>query len=104
MSKTTTIQGWMYYDTDDFKSLGEYRFFGGKRMDDFSGYIPVCPHTLTFELPAEFDPRPQQIKELEKHRDEMTAKYQAMVTEINSRISKLQAITYESGTKQGEPA
>jgi len=40
-------------------------------------------------MPADFDPRPEQIKALEKQREEMTAKYQAMVTEINSRISKL---------------
>lgn len=104
MSKTITIKGWMYFDPNDVEGygLGQYRFFGTEGYA-FGNYVPICPHVLTFEIPDGFDPRPEQIKQLEKQREEMTAKYQAMVTEINARISKLQAITFEP-TAQGETA
>ena len=57
--------------------------------------ILIGEQTITFEVPADFDPREKQIAALEAKRQEITAKFQAAVTEINARIANLQAITYE---------
>ena len=45
-------------------------------------------------MPDDYDPRAQQIAALEKHKRKVMADYQKMVTDINERISKLQALEY----------
>lgn len=61
---------------------------------EYRTFAPVMEHTLVFDMPADFDPRPEQIAALEEQKREITAKFQAAVTEINARISKLHAIEY----------
>jgi hypothetical protein len=56
--------------------------------------IFIGEHTLVCEVPDNFDPRAKQIAALEAQKREITAEFQAAVTEINARISKLQAIEY----------
>ncbi len=91
---TITVEGWLYYDTDKFVTeLGRYRFFGGKRLENFVSYIPICPHTLVVDI-GNFDPRPQQVKALEAKRAELNKQFSAAVMEINRQISELQAIEY----------
>jgi len=45
-------------------------------------------------VPDNYDPRAQQIIALEKQKQMVMADYQKTVTEINDRISKLQALEY----------
>ena len=99
MSKTITIEGAIYLDTGEYAdTLGEYRFFGlrsDSKLEPWRTYTPVMRHTITSTVPDDFDPRQQQIEALEEQRREIYARSQAAVTEINARISKLQAITFE---------
>jgi hypothetical protein len=97
MSKKT-IKGYMYYDTDKHAEIcfgTRYRFFPGQK-DNFGSYIAICEHELTFDLPADFDPRPVEIKALEEKAKEIQAEATAKCTEIFRRISELQAITFET--------
>lgn len=55
----------------------------------------VCAHTLTFDVPASFDAVGSALKALEEQREELRAKFQMAVNEINDRIGKLQALTNE---------
>jgi hypothetical protein len=93
MSKKT-IKGGIYYDTDR-NAEGKYTFFRGS-FGNFGSYIEVCEHTIEFDLPDAFDPRPVEIEALKKKASELNAEFNAKVTEINRRISELQAITYEA--------
>jgi hypothetical protein len=45
-------------------------------------------------VPEDYDPRPQQIAALEKHKQKVMADFQNTITEINARISNLQALEY----------
>jgi len=97
MSKQS-IKGGIYYDTDVVSDIcygTRYKFFAGV-CESFSSYIFIRAHTLEFDLPADFDPRPIEIQALEKKATELQAETTAKVTEIRRRISELQAITFEA--------
>jgi hypothetical protein len=55
----------------------------------------VCAYTLTFDLPDSFDAVAFAVGNLEEQREELRAKFQMAVNEINDRISKLSALTNE---------
>jgi hypothetical protein len=48
-----------------------------------------------YEPPADFNPIATEVEALEKHKAEALRAYTATVAQINERISKLQAITYD---------
>lgn len=66
------------------------------------GYMTVCPHTLTFQLPEGFDPIAAQIAMLQQQRDKLRAEVAKRITEINDQISKLQALPYEPADTPAE--
>lgn len=96
MSKQT-IKGGIYYDTDRVSEMvyGTRYSFGAGTPGNYGTKILVCAHTFEFDLPADFDPRPIEIKALEKKAAEIQAEATAKRTEIFRRISELQAITFE---------
>ena len=57
-------------------------------------YTFVCKQEIEMDVPDDYDPRTQQISALEKQRTKVMADYQKSVTDINDRISKLQALEY----------
>ena len=61
----------------------------------YSGRVFVCKATLSFDLPADFNPNAQFIAALEKRREELRAEFQMAVNQINDEIGKLQALTHE---------
>lgn len=92
---TITVKGALYFDTSKHARLcwgTEYRWHPGPPKS-FGDYIAVCPHDLTVDI-GDFDPRPDQIKQLEEQRAELRAKFAQAVMEIDRRISELQAIEY----------
>ena len=72
---------------------GEYELFPIK-LDDTSYRAYVGEQEIQIEVPDDFDPRPQQIAALETQKQKVMADYQKSVTDINSQISKLQALEY----------
>jgi hypothetical protein len=64
------------------------------KVDENERRFFVSEQTVEVEVPDNFDPRAKQIAALEERKREMTAKFQAAVTEINRRISELQAIEF----------
>lgn len=97
-TKTITISGWIVFDhhrasLPSCYPEGPYVF----RMYEPAGEtdcVGVQPHSITVNIPADFDPRPGQIKALEAKRKELQAQFSAAVTEINRQISQLQAIEH----------
>ena len=54
----------------------------------------VGEQEVDLEVPDNYDPRARKIAALEKQKQKVMADYQKMVTEINERISNLQALEY----------
>lgn len=92
---TVTEVRHLYMDTDrNCKALGwsQWELSRYKRTVDSSGYAYAGPVTITFEVPDNFDPRPDQIKALEAQREAMRAEFSRRCTEIERQINSLLAI------------
>jgi hypothetical protein len=72
---------------------GQFEIWFGK-MDDDENRTYVGEQEVEVDVPDNYDPRAQQIAALEKQKQKVMADYQKSVTEINDRISKLQAIEH----------
>jgi hypothetical protein len=64
------------------------------QIKDDTNYSYVGPQQIEVDVPDHFDPRPAQIAVLEAKKQQVMADFQKAVTEINKRISKLQALEY----------
>ena len=91
MKIKTTIH--IHYNHYSWDEKGEYLLFSHK-MEDCEHRTYVGEQQIEIDVPDDYDPRAQQIAALEKQKQKVMADYQKMVTDINQRISNLQAITY----------
>jgi DNA-binding transcriptional regulator GbsR (MarR family) len=72
---------------------GRFELYSAK-LDDAEFRTYVCSQEIEIDVPADYDPRAQQIAALEKQKQEAMADFQKSVDDINERISKLQALEY----------
>ena len=91
MKIKTTVH--IHHQKYEWQNEAEYIVYSGK-LDDNEYRAHVCEQEIEIELPDDFDPREQQIAALEKEKQKVMADSQKTVTEINDRISKLQALEY----------
>ena len=83
----------IHYSKYDWEDKGEYVIYCFK-SDDTSNLTYVGEQEIEVDVPDNYDPRAQKIAALEKQKQKVMADYQKSVTEINERISKLQALEY----------
>jgi hypothetical protein len=89
MKVKTTIN--IFYTQYAWEEKGNYEVLSFKPEDsDQRTYI--CKQEIEIEVPDNYDPRAQKIEALQAQKLKIMADYQKTVTEINARISKLQAI------------
>ena len=91
MKIKTTV--YIFHSQYSWESKAEYLVFYAK-IDDCDHRTFVCEQEIEIEVPDDYDPRAQKIAALEQHKQKVMADYQKTVTEINARISKLQAIEH----------
>ena len=91
MKLTTTL--YIHQSQYAWEDTPEYLVFSHK-MDDTDYRTFVCEQEVEIEVPDDFDPRAQKIAALERYKQKITAEFQKAVTDINRRISELQAITH----------
>jgi len=91
MQVKTTVH--IHFQKYSFDEKGEFQVFSFK-LDDAEHRTYVNEQEVEIEVPDNYDPRAQQIAALEKQKQNVMADYQKMVTEINERISNLQALEY----------
>jgi hypothetical protein len=89
MKVKTTIH--IHYNQYSWEQKGDYTVYSCK-LDDTEQRTYVCEQEIEIEVPDNYDPRAQKIEALQAHKQKIMADYQKTVTEINARISKLQAI------------
>jgi hypothetical protein len=91
MKIKTTIH--TYYTQYSWEEKGNYEVLSFKTADtEHRTY--VGEQEIEIEVPDEYDPRAQKIDALQAQKLKIMADYQKTVTEINARISKLQAIEH----------
>jgi hypothetical protein len=83
----------VYYSkfANDYK--GGFQVLCFKAPDD-DYRVWVSEQDVEIEVPENFDPRQSEVAALEARKIKAMADYQKTVTEINDRISKLQALEY----------
>lgn len=94
---TVTRKGFVFmvYDyTADYRDKAWQPDWRPYKPEDTEECIFIGEQELAIEVPDNFDPRPIQVAALEAQKRDLQAKFAAAVTELNTRISKLQAITY----------
>jgi hypothetical protein len=91
MKIKTTVH--IHYTQYSWEEKGNYEVFSFNAPDtEHRTY--VCEQEIEIEVPDNYDPRAQKIEALQAHKLKIMADYQKTVTEINARISKLQAIEH----------
>lgn len=98
-TKTVTITGWIVFNTFYAKHPdlwpSPYRFSPcDERLEN---EVAVQPHSFTVEVPADFDPRPGMVANLEAEKRKVQAEFAKRVTDIERQISELQAIEFSGG-------
>jgi hypothetical protein len=83
----------IHFRKHSWEKEGSYQILYIALPDDES-LTYICAQEVEVEVPDNYDPRAQQITALEKKKQEVMAHYQKTVTDINERISKLQALEY----------
>lgn len=91
MKILTTIH--VHYQKYSWETEGKFIVFY-IQMDDTEDRTYVGEQQVEIEIPDDYDPRSQQIVALEALKQKVMADYHKSVTEINDRISKLQALEY----------
>ena len=87
------ITAHIFYNKNVWDDKGKFEIFSFK-FDDDDNRTYVGETEIEVDVPDDYDPRARQIAALEKKKQKVMADYQKMVTDINERISKLQAIEY----------
>jgi hypothetical protein len=93
MKIKTTVH--IHYNQFSWENKGDYTVYSCK-LDDTEHRTYVGAQEIEIDVPDDYDPRAQKIAALEAHKLKVMADYQKTVTEINARISKLQAIECEA--------
>lgn len=89
--KTITIKGGVY--TRPLAHAGDHPFFAFFSFSPVdSGYLKICDHTITVEVPPDFDPRAAEVKALEAKREALRKEFAESVRKIDQRINSLLAI------------
>jgi hypothetical protein len=83
---TVKIKGIVHKD-----SWGDgFSFFVGDMSKH--GYIPVGPHEIDYEVPADFNPVAAEVASLEKQIETISGEHMITVKRIRGRIAELQCI------------
>jgi hypothetical protein len=91
MKIQTTI--YIYFQKYDWQNEGTYQVLSFKANDDHTRTF-VREQEIEIEVPDNYDPTVQQIAALEAQKARAMSDYNNTVMDINTRISKLQALEY----------
>lgn len=91
MKINTTV--YVYFQKYEWDEKGTYQVYSFKPKDDDTRTF-VCEQAVELEVPDNYDPTAKQIAALEAQKERAMADFNKTVMEINTRISKLQALEY----------
>lgn len=82
-----TIKGFIHQRVSKYAQPNSFTFFESR--DVGASYVNVMPHTIEIDIPDDFDPRPQQIKDLQAQQQQAQADFAKLCTDIQRQISEL---------------
>ena len=91
MKIQTTV--YVYFQKFEWDKEGTYQAYSFKPKDD-SERTFVCDQEVDLEVPDNYDPTAQKIAALEAQKATAMSDFNKTLREINTRISKLQALEY----------
>lgn len=91
MKIKTTVH--IHYQQYSWEDKGQYQVYSCQ-MNDAEHRTYVGEQEIEIEVPDNYDPRAQKIAALQALQQKAAADYQKTVTEIQRRISELQAIEF----------
>ena len=92
-TKTVSIAGYVTHETCSYMTIEQpFTFQTWKPGADSKGYVIVNELTIEIEVPLNFDPRPQLIKNLEAEQRKAMADFEKLNTDILRKIQELQAL------------
>ena len=68
--------------------------FDPRKSDSFKDHVVVKQHSFEVEVPDDFDPRPELVKNLEAELTKARADFEMTVTRIKREISQHQALEH----------
>ena len=84
---------YVYHTQYAWQDVGSYQAYTFKADEDECRTL-VGEQAVELNIPDDYDPRAQKIVALVAKKQKIMADYQQMVTEINAKISNLQALEY----------
>lgn len=98
--KTITIKGFIHWKKPQWAGDAEFTFnqHDYTKVDDSWGYVMVQPHEFTVEIPADFNPIPGLVSQLEAEKRLLKAKFAKDLMCIEDSISKLTCISMDEVT------
>lgn len=89
-----TQKGFIFYEKHAWETKGEFIFLSYKPVKD-TCCTYVKDHTITFDVPDEFDSAPGQIAAFKETEKELRAQFAVRLMEIQDSISKLTCINMD---------
>jgi len=84
---------YVHFNKYEWDDEGIYQIFSFKVNDDDNRTF-VCEQEIEIEVPDNYNPTAQKIAALEAKKEKVMFDFNKTVMEINTRISKLQALEY----------
>lgn len=87
-----TVEGFIVAKQYDWESKTSFSWSAYDPTEWDKDCAIVGPHTITFEVPDDFDIRPYRIAELERQKADAKAKFAAEISRIDDAIKNLLAL------------
>lgn len=94
-SLTKQIKGAIYLDTSHTSAPLRYAFFEGQAAS-WANYELVCEHTVEFLAPPAEAEIKVLVDALETKRTKLRADFEATMTQLQSKINNLLALSYDA--------
>lgn len=90
-----TINGFITWRQYEWENKPTYSFsmYNPQELHINDEFV-VMEHSITVDVPEQFDPRPAQVAALREQKQKLREKYLEAVAEIEERISKLLALSH----------
>jgi len=91
------IKGFLQWNHDSWEAQGRFEINRYEfKTSENSTYATVRKIEVEVDVPDDFDPTPAVIADLQEQKQKLRLKLAAELADLDDRISKLSALTYEA--------
>ena len=90
------IKGFIFLCSGKYDIKPTYRFYESDMSKSYpEEYVRVCEHTLTAEVPDDFDPKPQLVAGLRAQQVKVRADAQVEINRLEERVQSLLCLEHK---------